>query len=126
MDEALKATPTRWRGTHKTNITEWVQFHTLMITCFSTQVDGWEVRYTGRRCPKDHVRSCEEAWRNIPQEQWVHKFIKMLDTIPINWYLQEELCLITIDWEGMTQNFVTTFLFEIQYPIVDQALQTIR
>jgi hypothetical protein len=26
----------------------------------------------------------------------------------------------------MTQNFVTTFLFEIQYPSVDQALQIVR
>jgi hypothetical protein len=26
------------------------------------------------------------------------------------------------DWEGMTQNFVTTFLFEIQYPTVDKEL----
>ena len=25
MDEALKATPTRWWGMHKSNITEWVQ-----------------------------------------------------------------------------------------------------
>jgi hypothetical protein len=72
------------------------------------------------------VRSCEEAWRNIPQEQWVHKFINTLDTTPINWYLQEELCLIIANREGMTQNFVTTFLFESQYPIVDQVLQTVR
>ena len=50
----------------------------------------------------------------------------MLDTIPINWYLQVELRLITTDWEGMTQNFVTTFLFEIQYPSVDQVLQIVR
>jgi hypothetical protein len=56
----------------------------------------------------------------------VHKFIKTLDTTPINWYLQAELCLITTDWEGMTQNFVTTFLFESQYPSVDQALQIVR
>jgi hypothetical protein len=68
------------------------------------------------------VRSCEEAWRKIPQEKWVHKFINTLDTTPINWYLQAELCLTTIDWKGMTQNFVTTFLFEIQYPIVDKSL----
>jgi hypothetical protein len=26
----------------------------------------------------------------------------------------------------MTQNFVTTFLFESQYPTVDKALQTVR
>jgi hypothetical protein len=88
MDEALKETPTRWWGTHKNNITDWVQCLTLMTTQFSTQVEGFEVRYTGRSCPKDHVQICEEAWKNTPQEQWVHKFINMLDTTPINWYLQ--------------------------------------
>jgi hypothetical protein len=72
------------------------------------------------------VRSCEEAWSNIPQEQWVHKFINTLDTTPINWYLQAELCLTTSDWYGMTQNFVATFLFESQYPTVDQDLQVVR
>ena len=45
---------------------------------------------------------------------------------PINWYLQAELCLITIDWEGMLQNFVTTFLFESEFPSVDQALNIVR
>jgi hypothetical protein len=71
------------------------------------------------------VRSYEEAWRNIPKEQWVHKFINTLDTTPINWYLQAELCFVTIDWYGMTQNFIDTFLFE-SYPTVDQDLQIIR
>jgi hypothetical protein len=56
----------------------------------------------------------------------VHKFINTLDTTPINWYLQAELRLITTNWEGMTQNFVTTFLFEIQYPTVDQVLHIVR
>jgi hypothetical protein len=97
-----------------------------MTTRFSAQVDGYEVRYTGQSCSKYHVQSCEEAWSNIPQEKWLHKFINTLDTIPINWYLQAKLRLITTDWEGMTHNFVTTFLFEIQYLTVDQALQTVR
>jgi hypothetical protein len=35
MDEALKATPTRWWGTHKHNITKWVQCCTLMTVRFS-------------------------------------------------------------------------------------------
>jgi hypothetical protein len=56
----------------------------------------------------------------------VHKFINTLDTMPINWYLQAELCLTTSDWYGMTQKFVATFLFEIQYPSVDQSLQVVR
>jgi hypothetical protein len=45
---------------------------------------------------------------------------------PINWYLQVELRLVTTYWEGMTHNFVTTFLFESEYPLVDQALQIVR
>ena len=72
------------------------------------------------------MRSCEEAWSNIPQDKWVHKFINTLDTTLINWYLQAELCLITGDWEGMLRNFVTTFLFESEFPSVDQALHMVR
>jgi hypothetical protein len=47
MDEALKETPARWQGTHKNNITDWIQCHTLMTTLFLDQVEGCEVRYTG-------------------------------------------------------------------------------
>jgi hypothetical protein len=126
LDKALKATPTKWWEAHKKNITEWVQCHTLLTMHFSDQDEGCEIQYTGQSCPKNHVKSCEEAWSDIPKEQWVHKFINTLDTTPINWYLQEELCLATTNWYGMTQNFIATFLFEIQYPTIDQALQIIR
>jgi hypothetical protein len=101
MDEALKATPERWWGTHKRNITDWTQCQTLMTTQFSSQTVSCEVRYIGQSFPEDHVRSCEEAWNEIPQEQWVHRFINTLDTTPINWYLQAELHLVTTYWEGM-------------------------
>jgi hypothetical protein len=37
----------------------------------------------------------------------------MLETTSINWDLQAELRLITADWEGMIQNFVTTFFFKV-------------
>jgi hypothetical protein len=97
LDEALIATPTRWWGTHKRNIANWIQCRTLMTTRFSEQVKGCEVRYTGQSCLKYHVRDCEEAWSYIPQEQWVHKFINTLDTTPINWYLEAELRLTTAD-----------------------------
>jgi hypothetical protein len=55
MDEALKATPLRWWGTHKSNITDWTQCRTLMTARFSTQVEGYKVRYIGQSCPKEHV-----------------------------------------------------------------------
>jgi hypothetical protein len=74
------------------------------------------VSYMGRSCPKDHVKSCEEACSDIHREKWVQRFINTLETIPINWYLQAELCLVTSDWEGMIQNFVNTFLFESEFP----------
>jgi hypothetical protein len=72
------------------------------------------------------VRICEDPSSSIPQEKWVHKFIKTLAKTPINWYLQVELCLTTADWQGTTRNFVATFLFESQHPTVDQELQVIR
>jgi hypothetical protein len=56
----------------------------------------------------------------------VHKFINTLDTMPINWYLQVELRPTTAYWYGMTQKFVAKFLFESQYPMVDQNLQVVR
>jgi hypothetical protein len=46
--------------------------------------------------------------------------------MPINWYLQEELHLATTYWYDMTQKFIATFLFESQYPTVDQDLQIVR
>jgi transposase-like protein len=118
LDKALKETLARWWGTHKKNIVEWVQCRTLLTVRISNQAKGCKVRYTCQSCPKNHVRSCEEAWRNIPKEWWVHKFINTLDNTPINWYLQVELCIATSDWNGMTQKFIATFLFESQYPTI--------
>jgi hypothetical protein len=55
LDDALKATPARWWGTHKKNITEWVQCRTLLTVHFLDQVEGCKVHYTSQSCPKDHM-----------------------------------------------------------------------
>jgi hypothetical protein len=34
--------------------------------------------------------------------------------------------LVTSEWEGMIENFVTIFLFDCEFPSVDQALQMVR
>ena len=68
-----------------------------MTMRFSAQVGSYEAWYTGQIYQKDHVRSYEEAWSDIPREQWVHRFVNMMDTTPINWYLQEELRLVTLE-----------------------------
>jgi hypothetical protein len=43
LDEALKATPARWWGSHKKNIAEWTQRRTLLTVHFSDQAEGCEV-----------------------------------------------------------------------------------
>jgi hypothetical protein len=43
LNEALKATPSRWWETHKKNIMEWVQCHTLLTVNFLEQVEGCKV-----------------------------------------------------------------------------------
>jgi hypothetical protein len=47
-------------------------------------------------------------------------------TQPLSIGIFKQKCLTTADWKGITQNFVATFLFESQYPTVDQALQVVR
>ena len=55
LDESLKETPDSSWETHKKNIAEWVQCHTLMTVHFLDQAEGCEVRYMGHNFPKDHV-----------------------------------------------------------------------
>jgi hypothetical protein len=95
MDEAMKDTLERWWGTHKSNIIDWTQCRTLMTTQFLAQVGSCEAWYIGQSYPKDHVRRCKEVWSDNSREKWVQIFVNTLDTTPINWYLQVELCLFT-------------------------------
>jgi hypothetical protein len=43
LDEALKATTSRWWGTHKRHIVDWMQCRTLMTMRFSDNIEGCEV-----------------------------------------------------------------------------------
>jgi hypothetical protein len=43
LDDALKATPSRWWGTHKRNIMGWVQCLTLITSQFSDNIEGCKV-----------------------------------------------------------------------------------
>ena len=112
LQEELRLITTDWKGMTHNFVTTFLfesQFPSLYQ---ELQFVRWKV--------------FKEAWNNIPQEQWVHKFINTLDMTPINWYLQVELWLITTDWEGMTLNFLTSFLFESQFPSVYKELQIVR
>lgn len=53
-------------------------------------------------------------------------FIYTLDNIPWNWYTQLELQQETFDWESLTENFITTFIFQDEDVMVQPTLQLIQ
>ena len=83
-------------------------------------------KYTGETDPRIHIQTCEQNWSDIPQDEWVHRFIHTLDTVPRNWYTETELHRGTTTWSLMTDSFLLTFAFESEHPSVAQALDIIR
>jgi hypothetical protein len=53
-------------------------------------------------------------------------FIHTLEMVPKNWYLELEVHRGKTDWEELTRNFKVTFRFEVESPLVNEALQVIR
>jgi hypothetical protein len=62
----------------------------------------------------------------VPKQEWMHRFIHTLETVPRNWYLELEVHRGTMNWEELIQNFKVTFNFEVESPLVDAVLQVIR
>lgn len=71
LDQALRATPTRWWGAHKKNIGDWKKCRRLMWISFGQVEANLIDRYDGQNDPIDHKQLCMEPWREIPQEEWV-------------------------------------------------------
>ena len=126
MDLAVRATPARWWYAHKENIASWDDIKRLMAIRFSVDKEYVQQKYTGESDPRSHIQTCEQSWLDIPEDEWVHRFIHTLDTVPRNWYTETELRKGTTTWPLMIDSFLLTFAFESEYPGVDQALQVIK
>jgi len=62
-----------------------------------------------------------------PQPKWVHLFYHTLDVIPMNWYIEMELCHGTNEWDVLCDGFLLTFTFEDHWSdVVDNALQAVK
>ena len=59
LEEALKATPTRWWETHKRTITGWAQCRRLMTVHFGNAEAYQARRYDRRNDPKGHLMECQ-------------------------------------------------------------------
>ena len=55
-----------------------------MTTRFSSTIVYEGAKYKGDTSPKDQIDVCIEAWKVVPQIEYVHGFISTLDTIPKN------------------------------------------
>ena len=74
----------------------------------------------------EHVARWTKAWGEEPQTKWVHIFCHMLDTIPMNRYLETELRHGTTEWDVLKESFLLVFIFEDGFECIDEALQEIK
>lgn len=83
-------------------------------------------KYDGRNDPHDHLAKWIEVYGVKPQPEWVHLFFHTLDVIPMNWYLEMELCHGTKDWDILRQGFLMMFNFEDGFESIDKELQEVK
>lgn len=80
-------------------------------------------KYSGKDGLRDHLAQWTKAWGTKPQPKWVHILCHILDTIPMNWYLEIELCHGTNEWDILRESFLLTSIFEDGFECIDEALQ---
>lgn len=56
------------------------------------------------------------------QPKRAHLFYHTLDIIPMNWYLEMELCHGTIEWDILREGFLMTLNFEEGFKIIYEAI----
>lgn len=79
---ALRATPVRWWTTHQRKITMWETCCRLLMIGFGTETGGMDSLYDGVTCLTLDIWACEEAWKDISNDEWVHLFVHTLDSNP--------------------------------------------
>ena len=66
-------------------------------------------RFNGKTSPEEHLEQCYEAWKHVPYEEWVHRFIHTLEPVAKNWYAEVELRHGIVSWDSLVDSFVLTF-----------------
>ena len=125
LDEALKATPTRWWETHKKSIDRCSLCCRLMEVHFSDTKSYQREKYDGRNDPNYHLMACHTMWVSWVKDEWVHDFVHTLDEMSRQWYVSAELRREITTWEDLTICFSYTFNFADTNPVIHSALQHI-
>ena len=64
-----------------------------------------------------------EAWKHVPHEEWVHRFVHTLEPIAKDWYAKVELRHGTVRWDSLVDSFVLTLSINEGFPILDAAIR---
>ena len=72
------------------------------------------------------MEQCYKAWKHVPREEWVHRFVHTLEPIAKNWYAEVELHHGTVSWDSLVDSFVLTFSINEVCPALDVALRLIH
>ena len=56
----------------------------------------------------------------------MHLFCHTLDVIPMNWYIEIELCHGIGNWDILCEGFMTTFSFADGFDNIDEVLQEVK
>jgi len=72
------------------------------------------VKYRRNLDPKKHLEDYTKKWERekVPKEISMHLLKHTLGTIPQAWYIQEEICRQTTDWDIMSNQFNSSFSFK--------------
>lgn len=108
---ALRATPTRWWGTHKNNFTNWKEYQRMMKLRLGYANTHITEKYIGKDDSCENLARWTKAWGEEPQLEWVHIFFHTFDTIPMNWYLETELQHGITKWDVLKEIFLLIFSF---------------
>ena len=126
LESAFRATAVRWWTSHKKQIPTWEVCQKLLRLRFSDQLATAHSKFDGKTCPQDHLSNCYEAWKYIPHDEWVHRFVHTLGPLAKNWYEEAELRRDTVSWDCLVHSFVNTFSTNDVCPALDAAIRVIH
>ena len=83
-------------------------------------------RFNSKTNPQGHLEQCYEAWKHVPCEEWVHRFVHTLEPVAKNWYAKVELRHGTVSWVSLVDSFVLTFSINEDCLALDAAIRVMH
>lgn len=128
LDVELHTTPSKWWVVHNEQVVGWWQCKEVLKYMFRTSSGVPREKYSRMWCTKIHLKQCItiSTRGRVPQQEWVHQFIHILDVILAKKYIELEVHRGTHDWDKVAQNFTATFSFEAKELVLEEALKVLR